>query len=258
MDPAAKSSVGGHAIDRAIDLNADVGEGDEAVDAEMLRVVTSASVACGYHAGTPSTMRRTVDMALERGVAIGAHPGLHDRESFGRRMIAIAPCEAYEIVLYQVGALDAFVRAAGGRLRHVKPHGALYTMAARDGELADAIASAICDYDDTLTLVGLAGSELIRAAEMHGLPAANEIFADRRYARDGHLLPRDHPDALITDPEVAARRVLEMLDGHLPESEAPGIAVTADTVCVHSDTPGAGAFVSALRAALERASVKCR
>lgn len=241
-----------------IDLNADVGEGFDAADAEIMRCVTSVSIACGFHAGDPSSMLRTVDLALERGVSIGAHPGLHDREGFGRRALPIGPRGAYEIVLYQVGALDAFVRAAGGRLAHVKPHGALYTMAARDPALSDAIASAVSDFDDRLVLFGLAGSELVRAAQRRGLAAAGEVFADRRYGADGHLLGREAPGALITDASHAVRRLLQMLSGSLPPDEAPGIAVAADTVCVHGDSPGAASFARALREGLERAGVELR
>jgi UPF0271 protein len=241
---------------RVIDINADVGEGDEAADAAILGFVSSANIACGVHAGDASTMRRTVERALECGVAIGAHPGLDDREGRGRTERSIAPCDAYDLTLYQVGALDAFVRAAGGRLAHVKPHGALYTIAARDRDIADAIASALCDYDDTLTLVGLAGSELVSAAELHGLPAASEVFADRRYDTTGHLLPRSHSDALVTDDEAVVRRVLAMLEGKLPDDEAPDIAITADTVCLHGDTPGAARLARTLRATLEAAGWK--
>jgi UPF0271 protein len=238
-----------------VDLNADVGEGDPRADAELLRIVTSANIACGMHAGDPTTMRRTVELAVECDVAIGAHPSLADREGFGRRVIATSASEVYDLVLYQIGALGAIARAEGTSMTHVKPHGALYTMAARDPELADAIASAVCDLDDTLVLVGLAGSELVRAAEAHGLPVANEVFADRRYARDGYLLARDDPRALVVDARHAARRVLAMLDGHLPDDEAPSIAVVADTVCVHGDTPGAAMLARELRDQLERAGV---
>jgi 5-oxoprolinase (ATP-hydrolysing) subunit A len=244
--------------ERVVDLNADVGEGEDAADVEIMRVVTSVSIACGFHAGDPSTMRRTVDLALESGVAIGAHPGLDDREGFGRRARPLAPGEAYEIVLYQTGALDACVRAAGARLAHVKTHGALYNMAARDAALADAIASAVADYDDRLILFGLAGSELVRAAKIRGLPVASEVFADRRYGADGFLLDRENAGAFVTDATLSARRVLEMLDGRLPAAEAPGIAVAADTVCLHGDTPGAAAFARSLREALEGAGVRLR
>ena len=248
MDRAADGIL----IGRTIDLNADAGEGFDAVDAAIFPLVTSVSIACGMHAGGPSTMRRAVELALEHGVAVGAHPGLPDREGFGRRAIAITPAEAYDLVLYQLGAFGAIVRVEGATMAHVKPHGALYTMAARDAELADAIASAVCDFDDGLTLYGLAGSELIRAAEIHGLAAAGEVFADRRYGPDGHLLPRDHPDALVGDPVDAARRVREMLGGHLPSAEAPDIAIEADTVCLHGDSPGAGEFARRLREELLR------
>ena len=249
MDRAAESI-------RTIDMNADVGESLDGADLALIPLVTSVSIACGVHAGGASTMRRCVDRAVECGVAIGAHPGASDRGGMGRSATSIEPCEAYDLMLYQMGALEAFTHAAGARLSHVKPHGALYTMAARDPELADAIASAICDYDDTLVLYGLAGGELVRAAEAHGIPVASEVFADRRYERNGHLTARDRPDALITDAAVATARVLQMLDGRLPADEAPDIAVTADTICVHGDTPGAAQLASALRRALEGAGVR--
>ena len=259
MDRAAAGGLEAQTTRRVIDLNADLGEGEGSLsaagDAGMLEIVTSVNIACGVHAGGPAMMRRTVDLAIERGIAIGAHPGLDDREGFGRRERPVVPADAYETVLYQIGALDAFVRAAGGRMTHVKPHGALYNMAARDSELADAIAAAVCDYDDTMALVGLAGSELVRVAEIRGLGVRSEVFADRRYGRDGYLVPRDVSGAVISDASVAARRVLAMLDGALPEDEAPGIAVVADTVCVHGDTPDSIAFARAVRSCLAGAGV---
>lgn len=246
-----------------VDLNCDTGESFGAYrlgdDAELLRLVTSANVACGFHAGDPATMRRTVETAIEHGVQIGAHPGLDDLIGFGRRRIAITPEEAYELVLYQTGALDAFVRAAGGRLRHVKPHGALYNMAAENHLLAVGIARAVRDYDPNLILFGLAGSESITAARELGLRVAEEVFADRTYQSDGSLTPRQHPHALITDPRTAFARVLRMItEGIVTPIDGADFPITADTVCIHGDTPGAVAFARSLRGMLEEAGITLR
>ncbi len=182
-----------------IDLNGDMGESFGAYrighDEELAKVVTSANIACGFHAGDPAVMRRTVKLCLEHGVEVGAHPGLPDLMGFGRRAMQITPEEAYDLVLYQAGALQGFVRAEGGRMRHVKPHGALYNMAAVQRPLAESIAKAVYRLDPELILFGLAGSELIRAAESIGLRAASEAFADRTYRADGTLTPRTDPEA---------------------------------------------------------------
>lgn len=246
-----------------IDLNCDTGESFGAYklgdDAELLRLVTSANIACGFHAGDPATMRRTVETALGNGVRIGAHPGLDDLGGFGRRRIAITPEEAYELVLYQTGALDAFIRAAGGRLRHVKPHGALYNMAAENYHLALGIARAVRDYDPGLILFGLAGSRSIAAARELGLRVAEEVFADRTYQADGSLTPRGHPHALVTDPRAACARVLRMItEGVVTSIDGADFQITADTVCIHGDTPGAVGFARSLRRMLEEAGVTLR
>lgn len=239
----------GHRIDPAIhrcvlELNADVGEGFGVyrlgVDDELLRLVTSANIACGFHAGDPATMRATVRLCLEHGVGIGAHPGLPDREGFGRREMAISPQDAYDMVVYQVGALQAFARAEGGSVRHVKPHGALYNMAAVDVALAEAIAEAVYHLDPQLILFGLAGGEAVRAGRRLGLRTADEAFADRRYNADGTLVPRSRPDALLNDPLEAVAQVRRLLS-----------AGTVQTVCVHGDTPEALQFATAVRQALE-------
>lgn len=176
-----------------IDLNCDLGESYGAyklgVDEEMLGRITSANVACGFHAGDPGVMRRTVQMALKHGVAVGAHPGLPDLIGFGRRNMDISPREAYDMVVYQIGALAAFVQSEGGRMQHVKPHGALYNMAAKSKELSEAIAEAVYKVDPELILFGLSGSELVRAGERIGLKTANEVFSDRTYQQDGSLTP---------------------------------------------------------------------
>jgi UPF0271 protein len=204
-------------------------------------------------------MRRTVQLALARGVAIGAHPGLPDLAGFGRREMDISPEEAYSMTVYQTGALMAFARAAGGGLQHVKPHGALYTMAAHRPELAEAIARAVHDIDPGLILVGLAGSELIRAAERAGLRAAGEAFADRRYKADGSLLPRSRSNAVITDPAEAVEQVLEITGkGRVTDVDGGHLAIDAETICIHGDTPGAPEFARQVRARLEAEGVDIR
>jgi len=240
-----------------IDLNCDMGEGFGAWrmgdDLEILDYVTSANVACGFHAGDPATMHRTVEAALAKGVAVGAHPGLPDLQGFGRRTMALTPREAYDIVVYQVGALAGFARALGGALGHVKAHGALYNMAARDFQLSEAIAQAVRDVDRELVLFGLAGSETIRAAQSVGLRAAGEVFADRTYQDDGSLTPRSRPDAMIEDLETAVDQVKRMVnEGVVRSTSGNDVRVQADTLCIHGDQPGALAFVKRIRAELER------
>ena len=247
-------------MSRSIDLNCDVGEGcGEASDAALLDCVTSASIACGFHAGDPDTMRRTVELALERGVAIGAHPSLADRAGFGRRWQETTPAQARELVLYQVGALGALAAAAGGKLAHVKPHGALYNRAARDAALAEAIAEAVFRYDPQLLLFGLAGSQLVQAGESLGLRTAHEVFADRTYQADGALTSRDQPDALISDAQLAADRIVRLLQtGLLRSQQGSDIALRADTICIHGDHPHAADFARSLRERLESAGVAVR
>jgi len=245
---------------RHIDLNCDMGESYGAwrmgQDEALLDLVTSANIACGYHAGDPATMERTVQCAVAKGVALGAHPSLPDLQGFGRRTMAISPEEARGLVLYQMGALDAFARAAGSRLRHVKAHGALYNMAARDRALADAIASAVRDFDPALVLVGLSGSELIKAGLALGLTCASEVFADRGVEPDGSLTPRGRPGAMIEDEDLAVARVLRMvLEGKVAGRDGVDVAIQADTVCIHGDQPKALAFARRLREALRQAGV---
>lgn len=221
-----------------IDLNADLGEGFAGVsppeDATLLTLVTSANVACGYHAGDAVLMRRTVVEAARRGVAVGAHPGYPDPTGFGRRDLAASPKEVTAYCIAQIGALSAMCRAAGTPLRYVKAHGALYNRAVRDAATADAIAEAIRLVDTSLVMLGLPNSELIAAAGRVGLRSAREGFADRGYRPDGTLVPRTEPGALITDPRAAA-------------DQAERIAPSVDSICVHSDTPGAVALVGAVR-----------
>lgn len=237
-----------------IDLNCDIGEGfgpyRSGLDEEIMPYISSANIACGFHAGDFSTMNRTVKLALEHGVAIGAHPGLPDLQGFGRRTMAISPEEAYEMVLYQVGALKAFVVANGGMLRHVKPHGALYNMAAVNEDLARAIAEAIFKLDPELTLFGLASSSLVRAGEEIGLQTANEVFADRTYQKDGTLTPRSKPYALIHSADQAIDQAVRMIkEGQVHSIEGEVVPVKADTLCVHGDSPSALEFVRRLNEA---------
>ena len=244
-----------------IDLNCDLGEsfGAYAIgdDAGVLPYVTSANVACGAHAGNPSVMRRTVAAALEHGVSIGAHPGLPDLAGFGRRELRIAPQEAYDLVVYQVGALAAFAAAAGTALRHVKPHGALYNMACADAALAEPIARAVRDVDARLILFGLPGSELQRAAEGAGLRFAREAFADRAYAPDGSLAPRGTPGAVVEDADEAVRRAVGIAaERRARTAGGSELRMEADTICIHGDRPDAARFARALRAGLEARGIR--
>lgn len=230
-----------------VDLNCDLGEsfgryqmGD---DAAILHFITSANIACGFHAGDPSVMRHTVQLALEQGVAIGAHPGLPDLAGFGRREMAVSPEEAFDMVVYQIGALAAFVQAEGGELHHVKPHGALYNMAAVNKGLAEAIAEAVYKVKPRAVLYGLAGSDLIKAGDRLGLKTANEVFADRTYQQDGTLTSRKLPNALITDPADAILQVVGMVkEGKVKTQQGAEIPIQADTVCIHGDGPHALSF----------------
>jgi UPF0271 protein len=250
-------------VKTTIDLNCDMGESFGAwakgADAEVLEHVSSANIACGFHAGDPAIMHRTVAGALERGVAIGAHPSLPDLQGFGRRTIGVTPDEAYDLVLYQVGALAGFCRALGGRLSHVKAHGALYNMAAKDAALADAIAYATRDFDSSLVLFGLAGGELARAGRSAGLKVANEVFADRTYQPDGTLTPRSQPRAMIHDLPAALAQVEQMVrNGTVFALDGSEVAVSPDTICIHGDEPGAASFAREVRALLARLGVAMR
>ncbi|HEY2901655.1 MAG TPA: 5-oxoprolinase subunit PxpA [Polyangia bacterium] len=247
----------------SIDLNCDVGEsvGREALDNDtaVMAFATSISVACGFHAGDPGTMHRTVEAAVARGVAVGAHPGYPDRQGFGRREMALPPAEIADAVVYQVGALEAFVRAAGARLQHVKLHGALYNTVARDGTVADAAVGAVARLQKDLFIVGPPGSQLESAADRHGLGFAAEVFADRTYAADGALTPRDHPAAFIPDADAAARRMVRLLrDGIVETTAGNTLTLRADTICLHGDNPAALAFARRLAQALADAGIERR
>ncbi|HZP92923.1 MAG TPA: 5-oxoprolinase subunit PxpA [Burkholderiales bacterium] len=248
---------------RSIDLNCDLGEDSTESgvlrEAGVLPSVSSVSVACGMHAGDPHLMRRTMQAAAAQGIAIGAHPSLADRQHFGRRELPVTPEQAYELVLYQIGAADAIARSVGVKLNHVKPHGALYNMAARDMALARAVCRAVRDFDPELALYGLSGSDLIRAGEAHGLTCLAEVFADRTYQPDGSLTPRSRPEALIEDETQAVEQVLHMIGtGRVRAVNGQEVPVRADTVCIHGDAPRAGTFAARLRESLERHGVQVR
>ncbi|MED3762890.1 5-oxoprolinase subunit PxpA [Ureibacillus terrenus] len=241
----------------SIDLNCDVGEdfGRYTLpnQKEILKYVTSANIACGFHAGDPSVMRETVKMAIEHGVKIGAHPGLPDLVGFGRREMAITYQEAYDMVVYQVGALQAFLAIEGEKMQHVKPHGALYNMAARDPEIAEAIAKAVYDISPDLILFGLASSELTKAGEKIGLTTAHEVFADRTYQMDGTLTSRNKPNALITDKDEAVQQVVRMIEeGKVKSRQGVDVHLRADTVCIHGDGEHAADFARYIKEELQK------
>jgi UPF0271 protein len=238
-----------------VDLNADLGEG-AGQDDELLELVTSANIATGFHAGDADTMHAAVSAAQVRGVAVGAHPSFFDRENFGRKELPITPDEVFDAVTYQLGIFQAIADAAGVRPNHIKPHGALYNMAARDQKLADAIARATKVVDSSLIFFAPDNSALARAGESHGLKIAREVFADRNYLSDGSLVSRTRPDALLRDPEEAAARVLRMLsEGKVRSVDGVDVDLRAETICLHGDTPGAVEFARILRSELENQDV---
>ena len=243
-----------------IDVNADIGETADidsaGNDERLLRIITSGSIACGFHAGDPVVMRRTVRMAANAGVSIGAHPGFPDREGFGRREMPLAPQEISDIVIAQIVELGAIAKAESVSLRHVKPHGALYNMSVRRAEIAEAIAEAVASVDKELVLVGLPGSELLSAGKRCGLSVAAEGFADRSYEADGSLTPRHIADAVLTEPQHAAERAVRMMrEGKVLARDGSTLTLKIDTICVHGDTPGSFEMATAVRAALERAGI---
>ena len=246
-----------------VDLNSDLGEGfgvwtlgdDEA----LLGVVSSANVACGFHAGDPDILRRVCALAAERGVAVGAQVGYRDLPGFGRRSIDVEPASLTNDVLYQLGALDAFARVAGTRVRYVKPHGALYNRIVHDEQQAAAVVEAVRLYDPSLPLLGLPGSAVLRLAAAAGLTPVAEAFADRGYTPAATLVPRSRPGALLHDPAAVAARVVRLVtEGVVTPVDGPDVAVTARSVCVHGDTPGAVAMAVAVRQALLAAGVQIR
>ena len=246
-----------------VDLNADVGESFGAwslgQDPALMSSITSASVACGFHAGDPGVMRATVGLALEHGVAVGAHPGFPDLAGFGRRELQVSPRDVEDFVVYQIGALAGIAAAQGVRLQHVKPHGALFNMAVRDAALADAIARAVAMIDKSMILFGLPGSELVAAGLRAGLRTACEVFADRAYRPDGTLVPRQEEGAVIHDAgEVEARVIGMVRDQAVQAVDGTRVPLTVDTICVHGDTPGAAELAARIRSALEKAGVEVK
>ena len=248
---------------RELDLNSDMGEafgawraGD---DEALLEHVSSANIACGFHAGDARTMAAIVKRAVAHGVAIGAHPGLPDLQGFGRREMAISPAEAYDFTIYQVGALKGFTAAASVPLTHVKAHGALYNMAARDEKLAEGICRAVRDIDPKLVVYALSGSVMVNVARGLGLRVANEVFADRSYQDDGSLTPRRMPGAMITDLAQSISQVRTMVEqGFVRSLSGKEVPLAADTLCLHGDQPDAPVFARALRCALEAAGITIR
>jgi UPF0271 protein len=246
-----------------IDLNGDVGESFGAYeighDAALIPILTSVNIACGFHAGDPGVMRATVALAREHGTAVGAHPGFPDLVGFGRREMKATPREVEDLVAYQIGALAAIAAAQGVRLAHVKPHGALYNMAARDLDLADAIARAIAAVDPSLALFGLPGSQSLEAAQRHKVRAVSEAFADRAYRRDGSLVPRNQPGAVIDDEQIVVTRAVAIARERVViAADGTRVPLDVQTICVHGDTPGAAVLASRIRKALNDAGIQVR
>jgi len=216
-------------------------------DAEVMPFISSANIACGFHAGDPATIRKTVRLALDHGVAIGAHPSLPDLQGFGRRVMRISPQEMYDLVVYQAGAVEAFARAAGAKLHHIKCHGALYNMAATDEGLSEAMARAAKDLGD-IRLYVLSNSLMMKIAKQKGIPVSGEVFADRGYSDDGTLAPRDKPGGMIEDAGQSVKQALAMIEeGYVTSLSGRRVPVAADTLCLHGDQPGAVKFAGALR-----------
>ena len=257
--PAAKTFCDTLSADMpTIDLNCDLGEGC-GNDEQLLDFVTSANIACGFHAGDATTMRETVEAAIRKNVAIGAHPGFPDRENFGRTSMNLTPQEIFDIVIYQVGAMKAICEAAGGRLHHVKPHGALYNQAAKNKDMSRAIAEAIRAIDSSLILYGGSQSELINEAENVGLNAASEVFADRTYQPDGSLTPRTMPNALITNSQDSINQALQMVEtGAVTSLSGDNVPIRAETICLHGDGEHAVEFAVAIRKAFAEHGIEVR
>ena len=246
---------------KRVDLNCDLGESFGnytcGMDASVIPHISSANVACGFHAGDPLVMAKTVKLAKQYNVAVGAHPGYPDLVGFGRRNMAVSAAELKAMMQYQIGALQAFCKAQGIKLQHVKPHGAMYNMAAKDRKLADAICDAILEIDDSLILLGLSGSEMLKAAKDKGLRYASEVFADRAYEDDGSLTPRALEGSVITDEDEAIRRVLQMVnDGTVVARSGKVIPIEADSICLHGDGVKAVEFAQRIRAELTDSGVE--
>ena len=242
----------------SVDLNCDIGEGC-GNDAELMRYISSANIACGFHAGDEATMRRTVELALENGVAVGAHPGYRDRENFGRTEMSLSRDEVRRLIIEQLEALKAECDRQGAKIRHVKPHGALYNQAAKDRELASGLAEAVSEFDTGLTFFGLSGSLMIEEAVRVGLKTGSEVFADRSYRSDGTLTPRSQPDALILESERSVTQVLDMVKyGRVRSTEAIMVPIKAETICIHGDGPNAVSFAKLIRERLTSEGIAIR
>lgn len=246
---------------RKVDLNSDLGESFGAykigMDDEVIKLVSSANVACGFHASDPVVMKKTVDMAVAAGIGIGAHPGFYDLMGFGRRNMVISPKEAYAYVTYQLGALSAFCKQAGTTIQHVKPHGALYNMAGKDLELAKGICEAIYDFDPSIILLGLSGSKMIEAGTNLGLRCANEFFADRAYEDDGSLRARTKEGSMITDENEAIERIVKVLKTGCVTTYSGGeLSLKIDSICVHGDSEHALSFVKIIRDRLSKENIE--
>ena len=243
---------------RSIDLNCDLGEGCEN-DAELMKYISSANIACGFHAGNAATMSRTAELAIACGVAIGAHPGYRDRENFGRTPMALPAGEVFEIVREQTIAMKEVCESLGARLHHVKPHGAMYNQAARDKDLSAAIAEAVASVDPGLVLYGLSGSHMITEARAAGLRTASEVFADRTYQNDGSLTPRTEPNALISDDAESVEQAMRMVsEGSVVSTTGAAIPIIAETICLHGDAEHAVLFAKSIRNALVQSDVRIR
>ncbi|ADH98505.1 LamB/YcsF family protein [Salisediminibacterium selenitireducens] len=244
-----------------VDINADLGERfgvyDLGDDEGLMDVITSANIACGFHAGDYRTMAETVALATEKGVKIGAHPGYQDLIGFGRRAVAMPADEIHALTVYQIGALDGFCRAHGTQIHHVKPHGALYNLAAVDEDAARAVVRAVSDVVPSAVLVGLAGSVLVNEGRASGLSVAEEVFADRTYTDEGQLTPRTKPNAVLTDPAQIKRQVMAMIEeGLVTSTGGRQIPVQADTICFHGDGKEATALARTVRASLESMGIR--
>ena len=240
---------------RSIDLNCDLGEGCDN-DAELMEYISSANIACGFHAGDSATMRRTAELAVAHGVAIGAHPGYRDRENFGRTSMSLPPDEIFDLVREQVLAMKEVCDSLGAELHHVKAHGAMYNQAGKDKELAAAIAEAVASVNKDLVLFGLSGSYVVSAAEAAGLRSASEVFADRTYRPDGSLTPRTESNALLDDPKDVVDQVLQIIASRtVTATTGETVRIDADTVCIHGDGAHATEFARTLRRSLEENGV---
>ena len=244
---------------KTIDLNCDMGESYGAwkmgADAEVMPHISSANIACGFHGGDPATIRKTVQLAVEHGVAIGAHPSLPDIQGFGRRPMKISPQDMYDLVVYQAGAVEGFARAAGSKLHHIKCHGALYNMAATDEGLSEAMARAARDLGNVM-IYALSNSRMMATVKKLGVPVLGEVFADRGYSDDGTLAPRDKPGGMIEDKARSVQQALAMVEqGYVTSLSGKRVPVAADTLCLHGDQPGAAAFAQAIRRAFSERNI---